>query len=88
VAGAFVEQLNDLGVELVNRLTMFGKAHVTAECRITREESNLFGGVLGAPQFLSTEHVDLDGDGCEADVRLRRRKLGLFWNKANLKNMG
>ena len=37
--GAFIEQLDDLRVELVNCLAMFGKAHVRAECRIKREES-------------------------------------------------
>jgi hypothetical protein len=42
VARAFVEQPDDVRVELVNRLAMFGNVHGNAECRIMKEESNLF----------------------------------------------
>jgi hypothetical protein len=42
VARALVEQPDDVRVQLVNRLAMFGNVHGNAECRIKREESNRF----------------------------------------------
>jgi len=43
---ALIQQLDNAGVQLVNRLAMFGKAHAGAECRIARKEANPFGGRL------------------------------------------
>ena len=42
VARAFVEQPDDVRVQLVNRLAMSGNVQANEECRIKREESNLF----------------------------------------------
>ena len=51
VARALVEQPDDVRVQLVNRLAMFGNVHGRAECRIKREESNLFRAVKNGNAF-------------------------------------
>ena len=42
VARALVEQPDDVRVQLVNRLAMFGNVQAKRECRRRKEESNLF----------------------------------------------
>jgi hypothetical protein len=53
VAGALVEQPDNLRVQLVNRLTMFGNVQAKVECRIQKEESNLFRNRRNLPRRLN-----------------------------------
>jgi hypothetical protein len=53
LARAFVEQPDNVRVQLVNRLAMFGNVQAKAECRIKQEESNLFHAGRNMRRLLS-----------------------------------
>jgi len=57
---AFVEQPDNVRVQLVNRLAMFGNVHGKAECRIMKEESNLFHAAIFSGPVPSSNHLRLD----------------------------
>ncbi len=58
VARAFVEQPDDVRIQLVNRLAMFGNVQAKVECRIYNEESNLFRARCPARRNGIKAHAD------------------------------